>query len=184
MWTRLTTVSINGRDVWTLAPEDLLVFLSVHGAKHLWAEMKWLCDVAELARSHPDLNWTAVTERARRAGAARMVQLAAELARELLEVEHPLPAPRVVRSLAVCLRDRMFSETAPVPSLFGDMLFHTRLTANPWRKIRYCAATVAMPTEVEWEALRLPPVLYPLYYLVRPVRLLFKHAWSKLGRRP
>lgn len=42
-WSRLVTVSVAGRSIRTLAPEDLLVFLCVHGAKHFWCSLRWLC---------------------------------------------------------------------------------------------------------------------------------------------
>jgi hypothetical protein len=35
------------------SPEDTLVILCVHGTKHVWERLGWICDVAELIRAHP-----------------------------------------------------------------------------------------------------------------------------------
>ena len=60
LWERLETGSLEGTPVRTLAPEDLLLILCVHGAKHYWSKLGWICDVAELLRVHPGLKWTAL----------------------------------------------------------------------------------------------------------------------------
>src|SRR6202035_5765159 len=35
----------------TLREQDLLLVLCVHAAKHVWIQLSWLCDIAELAQS-------------------------------------------------------------------------------------------------------------------------------------
>ena len=66
-----------GRDagISTLAPEDLLFVLSVHGAKHLWNQLKWICDIGELIARSPDLDWDEVLGDARARRARRLVLL-------------------------------------------------------------------------------------------------------------
>src|ERR1700730_2537275 len=57
---RRASVSIRDAAVPTLTPEDTLVMLCVHGAKHYWGVLKWICDVAELIGANPRMNWPAV----------------------------------------------------------------------------------------------------------------------------
>ena len=54
---RLTQLQMGGASIACLPPEDLLLFLCAHGAKHIWERLLWLCDVREVLRSHPDLDW-------------------------------------------------------------------------------------------------------------------------------
>ena len=95
-WQRMTTVSIHGRAVSALAPEDLLIVLCVHGSKHAWEQLKWVCDVAELLRAHPSIDWEHVFSRATAWRCRRMVAMGLELARRL--VDAPVP-PAVQRQL-------------------------------------------------------------------------------------
>lgn len=89
-WSQLQTMRLGGREVRTLDLESLLLILCVHGSKHLWERLNWLCDVAELVRGAPQLDWNRLLVMARRRGAARMLRLGLALAHELLGA--PLPA--------------------------------------------------------------------------------------------
>ena len=48
---RTVRIDLGGSSVRTLAPEDLLLVLCVHTAKHVWSRLLWLCDIAETMRS-------------------------------------------------------------------------------------------------------------------------------------
>ena len=53
----------------SLAPEDNLLLLCMHGAKHCWSRLERVCDVAELITSHSNLDWVALVSRAKVFGA-------------------------------------------------------------------------------------------------------------------
>ncbi|MGB6404272.1 MAG: nucleotidyltransferase family protein, partial [Candidatus Sulfotelmatobacter sp.] len=46
LFERAVKVTVAGRPVKTPCPEDLLLVLSVHAAKHVWGRLIWLCDIA------------------------------------------------------------------------------------------------------------------------------------------
>lgn len=178
MLKRAKPVSVGGRTVAGLDEVDMFVLLCVHGAKHLWSQLRWLCDVAEIVRAHPAFPWGAVVGRASEAGAERMLIVACELARRALGVGHPLAVPSEATRLVDVFEARLRATRAddgPLAPLRENIL-GTRLTANWWHKLRYVLGAVFTPTEAEWDALRLPPALFPLYYLVRPLRLAARHA--------
>ena len=52
-WAHRTPVLLGNKTVQGLAPEDLLIVLCVHGSKHAWEQLKWVCDVAEAAPLTP-----------------------------------------------------------------------------------------------------------------------------------
>jgi hypothetical protein len=56
VWERLELVSLAGMPARKLAPEDVLSLLYVHGAKHFWTRLGWICDVAALVRTYPGIN--------------------------------------------------------------------------------------------------------------------------------
>jgi hypothetical protein len=120
LWGRLETIVLAGTPVRTLAPEDLLPYLCVHGAKHCWERLEWICCIAELARTWRDRDWRRVLEEARAQGAERLLLLGLMLARDLLGAEPP-PAfqqrlqekpPRA--SLASSVRRWIFEEGGAV----------------------------------------------------------------------
>src|SRR5205823_2480142 len=66
LWRRTETVTLGGTALHTLGPEDTLLFFALHAAKHDWNNLRWLCDLAQLLRARPGLDWDAIDERARR----------------------------------------------------------------------------------------------------------------------
>jgi hypothetical protein len=55
-------------------------------------------------------------------------------------------------------------------------LFHLRVRDRMIDRVHYCQQRAITPNYRDWAALRLPPALAPLYYLLRPVRLLRMHT--------
>jgi hypothetical protein len=159
----------------TLSAEDLLLVLCAHAAKHGWTKLSWILDIAELSQSHI-ADWSRVLNDARDLGICRIVAIAFVLSRRLLQKEIPKP-------LTSLTEDPGAQEIAQelVPRLVAgeeyDVLspayFRLMLRARErWRERTLFLARLAFtPSAGEWEALRLPPALFPLYPLVRMVRL-------------
>jgi hypothetical protein len=95
-------VRIAGQTVQTLADKDRLLFLCMHGGRHRWERLSWLCDLAwESAAGRIDENLMLA---ARQRGVSRALHLGLALAVRLLGVAQPrwLPAtlPPTLRPLA------------------------------------------------------------------------------------
>jgi len=186
IWKRLQGVELGGRVVQTLGPGDLLVFLCVHGAKHFWQRLAWICDVAELA-GRASLRWPDVFEQARRLDAERMVLLGLSLARDLLgarlaeEVEARLRSDRTLPAMGAEVESMLFAVSPRAPGLWTRFRFRARMRSNSWDGVRYCLRLATTPTDEDWSAAGLPRRLSPLYALIRPWRLV--RNYGLLGRR-
>lgn len=88
-WARQVSVAFENRTVPGLAPEDLLIVLCVHGSKHAWDHLKWVCDVAELLRTHPNMDWDSVLSSSSAWGCQQLVMMGLSIAHRLLDA--PLP---------------------------------------------------------------------------------------------
>jgi hypothetical protein len=116
LWNDVETVSLEGTAIRNLAPEDLLLVLCVHGAKHHWGKLMWICDIAELLRAYSNrIDWARLMNRARSLGGARMLSLGLLLARDLLGAKMPahvlqqIQSERKITFLAAEVRSRLFS---------------------------------------------------------------------------
>jgi len=58
-WEALQPVSIGGVTMHTLGSERLLLFLCMHGGKHSWARLSWLCDLHRALRTYTRADWAA-----------------------------------------------------------------------------------------------------------------------------
>ncbi|HYJ78249.1 MAG TPA: nucleotidyltransferase family protein, partial [Longimicrobiaceae bacterium] len=85
---RAVALPLGGGVVPAPAPDDALLVSCIHGAKHRWHRLEWLCAVAEPLRAG-SADAQAVLARAAGLHARRTVLLGLELARRLLDA--PLP---------------------------------------------------------------------------------------------
>jgi hypothetical protein len=178
-WGRAASVRLLGGEVKTLAPEDLLLALSVHGTKHLWGRLAWVCDVAALVNSQADLDWPAVVRRARRSRVERMLYLALRLARGLLGATLPEDLLAATRepstvSLASEVARALFKEGDYAPAGFvRGVGFNLRVRRRLREKAAYLGYALT-PTDGDLTAVSLPAGMSFLYYLLRPLRLALK----------
>lgn len=180
VWSRLVDVRLGAREVKGLPAEELLLSLCVHGTKHLWERLAWVCDVAELLRSHPQLDWPSLLSQARQAQTERMLLLGLHLAGRLLgapvpeEVWARAAAEPAVARLAGRVVRRLFDGTTHRPAtLLEQVGFNLLARPGIAGRLRYFGF-IFTPTDGDLAALALPARLSFVYYLLRPFRLLLK----------
>ena len=176
LWQDLITLDLNGTLVKTFSAEDLLFSLCVHGSRHLWERLGWICDVAELIARRP-LNWTALLERAASADTERMFLLGVHLAERLLDA--PLPPevkqrcdsdPRL-SSLGDNIIGHLFDGPTHVPATSREIFkYNIGVRKTLSARARYLLY-MFRPTDSDLRSHSLPPSLSFAYYLTRPFRL-------------
>ena len=184
----LIPVSVSGREIRTLRTEDLLLTLCVHGAVHFWERLAWVCDVAKLVAAHRSLEWERVLNQATALGCRRMLFLGLLLAGELLRA--PVPKEILLRahgdreaeSLAEQVCREMFRDSRDPPSALERFRLEVRMRERLRDRVRHCLAIALTPRVQDAEFLPLPGPLSPLYYLVRPVRLLLQYGFGAARR--
>jgi hypothetical protein len=141
---RLLPVPVGEGTTLSFTTENLLLVLCVHGAKHWWDRLIWICDIAELARVHPEIDWEQVLVQACNTDSERILFLGLLLAHELLEA--PLPeevlqkakADETARSLAALVAEWLFQEEEEGPfRRFQKGVFHIRLRDSIRDRMQY-----------------------------------------------
>jgi hypothetical protein len=179
VWERATSVRLFGTEVRCPAPEDLLLALAVHGTKHLWERLAWVCDVAALITSQPGFDWPHLLRRARESRVERMLRLVLRLARGLAGAE--LPEGVIDKADDEALSDLcgevtrvMFSGAEYVPIGFvRNVRFNLRARDRLRERLDYLRF-ILTPTDGDLSAVRLPAGMSFAYYLLRPLRLALK----------
>jgi len=181
LWGRAGTVFLGGTAVRTLAPEDLLLFLCAHGSQHLWSRLAWICDVAEVIRAHPAMDWETAMDRAARIGGERSLLLGLYLANDLLdaalppEVLHKVRTEPMVKPLATQVLGRLFQAPGAEPDVFRMAAFHIQTKERLRDKALYVLRASTCPSYMEFDAFPLPASLLFLYPLILPVWRLIRH---------
>lgn len=191
-WQRRAPVDVAGRTVLTLCPEDLLLYLCVHGARHVWERLEWICGVSELIRAASDLNWEETLGQAARAGGERILLLGLFLAERLLGTALPRSVVREIRAdaelepLAARITERLLQYSSQPQRVLQDTYvdeLHPQMFKPPRARLRYYAHLVFTPTVSDAAALRLPRFLHFLYPLFRPVRLAVRFIYQAIKRK-
>jgi len=179
LWQNLTTITVNGRELKTLTAEDLLFSLCVHGSRHLWERLGWICDVAELIARH-DLDWKAMRQRAEKTDSERMFLLGLHLAQELLQARLPADVEQRcvsdvrLQSLAANVIEHLFNGPTHVPATSREIFrYNLGVRKSVAARARYLVHMLR-PTDRDVGTRSLPAPFTFAYYLMRPFRLLFK----------
>ena len=183
-WEELQPVSIGGVTMHTLGSERLLLYLCMHGGKHSWARLSWLCDLHRALRTYPRADWDAIWRLAQENGATRMLAIGLGLVDELFDGQ-ALTAPawsgrhRDASAGQLCklIEQRLRGE----PELARPLDFRVQLQSRErYRdRLRYTWHVLATPHPADVALLGLPRALHGLYYIARPLRL----TWKYLSRR-
>jgi hypothetical protein len=179
LWQDLVAFDLNGTTLQTLSADDLLFSLCVHGSRHLWERLGWICDVAELI-SRRKLNWSTLLDRAAKADSERMFLLGLHLAHKLLqaplptEVQQRCAADKRLAPLAANIVDHLFNGPEHVPATSGEIFkYNLGVRKSLSARTRYLVHMLR-PTDGDVANHSLPAGLTFAYYLMRPFRLLFR----------
>jgi hypothetical protein len=177
---RLGSVRIGGADVPVFGNDDLLIILSVHGAKHRWERLEWLCGLAEAVRQAPGTDWDGLVERASRLGVRRMLLLGLLLAADLLDAPVPPHVLRAARADTAVTR-----LAAQVPQLLLEPPLGRDAVSLPvdrfryalrerWRdRIRFVLYRITTPsTPEEWRFVSIGGRRVAVHGVTRPLQLL------------
>lgn len=184
---RLVPVKLNDQEVQTFSVEDGLPILCIHGAKDFWERFSWIADISELARRYSNLDWDATIKRAKSLNAERMLHVGLSLAAGLLgtslpnEIQHRVQADQVATNLASGITHRLMMREHRSLDAPGRFNFRRRMLPGTLEGWRYAVRLSVVPAEEDWQMMRLPGPLAPLYIALRPFRLLRKYGWA--GRR-
>jgi Uncharacterised nucleotidyltransferase len=174
---RAQPVSLAGVTVNTFGLEDLILFLSMHGAKHYWQRLEWISSLAEMIRSHPEIDWPALTNLARMARGVRILALGLHLAQRVGEIEIPesvFAEIDRVGTMKKVAEERMAELFKPQRREYRSVAaVRENLKIMDRRRDVFTSLVraVFVPTISDWETLTLPKSLHLLYYVLRPFRL-------------
>lgn len=176
LMSRLQSVPLAGTMVETFSAEDLVLYQSMHGAKHLWRRLERITSLAETVRSTPEINWNVLVDRAANAHATRMLGLGLRLVESFSDVPVPshvlntLDSDRNLQRMALRIREQIFTSHG-VPESTETNLNNLRIMDRKRDALVSALRAIFVPTFPDWQALALPASLHSLYYAFRPLRL-------------
>jgi hypothetical protein len=179
VWNRTAEIELLGRRIRILGAADSILFQACHGSKHGWMTLGQICDFARLIAAAGSLSWTSLLDDARRTRSLRMLLLGAHLAAALSLCEIPrelLDAARGDSRVAALSRrvQRGIFDTRRSAEL-DEWLIALGTIESARDRVRYLFERIAAPKLSDRALMPLPQILYPLYYVTRPLLVAIKH---------
>ena len=192
LWEHVELLPFGGRQIFTFRPEKMILVLAAHGSKHSWQQLGWICDIAQLVRSRPELDWQQVLREAQKAKCLRELFLALQLAKNLIAAPVPASTWQVattypgVRAATDRVTRQLFRGEQPLLLWrLNRLVFLFRLKQRArdalvflWHELRL---TMTLNSK-DYNSAPLPVGFSFLYYIIRPIRLAVSYGLLPLIR--
>jgi len=181
LFKRQVHVNIDAHEIPALSPEDELILICIHGAKHLWEKLSYIADVAAFL-SRQELDWGRVKSAAEEVGSERMLCVGLRLAEDVLGA--PLPENVAALSRSDATVGRLASQiarwlpaagSAPL-GIFERAMFRVRMRGGIFSGPAYLFRLSFSPTEEDWVEGAENKRHWVLDALGRPFRLARKYG--------
>ncbi len=144
LWPDLEPFSLAGTTINNLPLEDWLPILCVHGSRHVWERLSWLCDIATLIDKNPDINWDKVVHQANIWGCQRMLFLGLYMAHDLFGVSLPAEiwqqmkkVEPIVKGIAPQVYNQLFADVRTSDKFMGRTFYHIQVRERLNHKVLY-----------------------------------------------
>ena len=166
----------------TLSPNELFLYLAVHGAIHGWPILKWLADLGAMLSVMTNEDLAQIAELASERGLMAELRAALLLVDQFLgstrpSVELPCERDQVVERIVemgwrLLTAENYCLEIHRLPRM--ALFFYDLRLRSSWRyRSEDIRRSLVLPED--WELINLPDALFPLYTAVRPVSWLVRH---------
>jgi Uncharacterised nucleotidyltransferase len=179
LWQNVTTISLLNQNIPTLSPEDNLLLLCGHGNKDFWDKLSRVCDINELILTYPNLNWNFIFEQAKLRGGLYILLSGLLLANKLLQTPLPelvwqkIKAAPNLNLIVENAQNLLFVKERERNNTKQLFFYHLQTKERLQDKLWYIFSLIFTPTPSDWIFLPKANIPSILYYLIRPLRLIF-----------
>lgn len=189
----------NAMEVKTMYGSKIPVFNNVfliistcihHGFRNNWSKLKYISDFALILKSNDTINWEAILRLTDKLDLTRTLLTGAILSYELLEIQLPdvlikeIKNNKKAKKISTLIITRLYISESKINNLNNflfNYLIKSKLRQNFIAKVLLLKEFLTdftfrtfEPNELDKQEYKLPWALYPLYIILKPVRLLSK----------
>lgn len=182
---RTDTIRLGDTSVPVFAPEDQLIYLYTHGAKHAWFRLKWMADIYRIRKRLPEGAHAAVQQRMKETGLDAVFRTANQLHNFLYAEGHPLGTASSQKYVQFRL-SQTSKETELNLGNFKAILAQIKYRLGLRESLKYRLSTLAhyCANLNDVPRLRLSGGFFGAYIIAGPVLGLFRLLKRSLDRKP
>jgi hypothetical protein len=180
-------INILDNRVPSLPKDHLLLLLSLHGIKHLWTKLSWILDISIIIsfinKKNNIILWHDLEEEERRA-----LSIGFSLAGKFFFVSIPdgfsyedINIEAFSNRLATNIISEKDIEADSKEEIVSHWILYSIIFKNPVKRTKLYIRLISTPTNSELVAVHLPDLLFPVYYLIRPIRIFISYRYIILN---
>ena len=167
---------------------DLFIYLCLHGSRHSWERLSWICDLNELINSKKDIDWKQISYDAKRLGCENILGFGLFLVDKFFGTKVALPnwdkieKSQTFKEFAEQIENRLFDENAVNLDITERYSYHLKLKERRWDRLKlhlhyqlWYLQLIFFPNSLDKETFKLPSWSNPIYYVIRPMRLFYTY---------
>lgn len=174
----LSSIDIGGVSIPDVSPENLILILSIHNASHHWNRLLWLVDIATLIDNH-NIDWRYVLKTAEKLSIKKILFVNLYLCHFLLDLKLENDILDVINTNSVLNTSNIFIKNIFSQesewSLINNVKISFKIREKKIDGMKDCLTGIFNPSFYELNNLTLPPSLFFLYYIYRPLNLLKRY---------
>lgn len=178
-----TYIKINGNNIKTLSTDLLLLYLCIHGSKHIWERIEWIVDIDKIIRIHPAIDWTMIIQLAHKQRSINMLLLGLSLSSKFFDTPLPenikikIEKNSVISVLILSTIEFLNkSKGTLINSSFKKFQYYSLLQGKSSSKLQQLSHALFDISKEDFMLVKLPRNLKPLYYIIRPIRLIHEYC--------
>jgi len=181
LWKKQESVAINKKIIPVLPVEQQLLYLCVHGSKHLFERLEWICDIDRSIRTHTDIDWVYLVNEADKLGIRRMLFFGLSLSQQFFslplpkQIEKAIAEDKDIPKLISKVIEINFSETSKKGKSYSSFGLLWSMRENLSDQLRFAWRGLFAPKFDDFLFIQLPKQLAFLYPVIRPFRLITKY---------
>ena len=181
-------VKINNENINTLSLEIMIVYLCLHGSKHLWERIEWILDIDKLISSqNKEIDWNIVLDIAEEMNCKISLFLGLNLSKLFFDTKfNEKISGLLINKLTIKLTDEILVFTNKLFLLEEDYkkyqdvnLFQLKLIQSKKDKMKHFISVYFSITKNDYLAFPLPNYLNFVYYFIKPFRVFYKVVFKK-----
>jgi hypothetical protein len=173
---------INGYMIRTLELDSLLFYLCIHGSKHFWERVEWIVDIDRLVRRNDIIDWVKIDSCAKVMKTDVMLYLGLALTHQLFDTPLPdwilnkIKKNHKVEKLVSLINEEFVNN--PIIQVYEEKISWKYISMSSMIHDNWILAMKTFFKNIfqikveDVYLVNLPWYITPLYYVIRPFRLL------------
>lgn len=173
-------VIINNQKINTISNEKFLIYLCIHGSKHLYERIEWVCDIDRFIKTQK-IDWEKLEDIIKNDNSRRFFLVGLFLTKILFDTKLGKNYENIFDKEYKSIISYIFYmwNSKQKPDNKNNIKYMLKLFISKFDKLKYINKIYFKPTFTEYWYINFPKLLHFLYYPLRQYLLLKKYFFHK-----